>query len=84
MSGTTVLTEKWPVLGQHGQNAAWLTVWTDLSDVHRAGSPPTAGGLAEYLLVCDREDVNPIVANRAHIAFCVRELSSRPHRRVRA
>ncbi|GAF43646.1 integrase [Rhodococcus wratislaviensis] len=34
MSGTVVLEEKWPVLGRHGQAAAWLRVWTDLGRAH--------------------------------------------------
>jgi integrase/recombinase XerD len=32
-------------------------------------------------MMCEREDVDPVTANRAHIAFYVRELASRPHRR---
>ncbi len=40
-----------------------------------------ARGLAEYLLMCEREHVDPVAANRAHIAVYVRELTSRPHRR---
>jgi len=33
-----------------------------------------ARGLAECLLVCEREDVDPVTANRAHLAVFVREL----------
>ncbi|MEH0580123.1 hypothetical protein ACFYSF_33085 [Streptomyces canus] len=35
MSGTTVLKEKWAVLGRHEQAAGWLTVWTDLGRAPR-------------------------------------------------
>ncbi|MFJ6138451.1 hypothetical protein [Kitasatospora sp. NPDC092286] len=80
MSGTTVLTEKWPVLGRHEQAAAWLEIWTDLGHAPRT-IDAYARGMAEYLLMCERETVDPVTANRAHIAFCVRELTSRPSRR---
>lgn len=75
-----MLTEKWPVLGRHEQAAAWLTVWTDLGRAPRT-IDAYGRGLAEYLLMCEREGVGPVSANRSHIAFYVRELSSRPHRR---
>ncbi|MEH0416167.1 hypothetical protein [Streptomyces sp. B21-083] len=38
-------------------------------------------GLAEYLLMSERESVDPVTANPAHIAVYVRELRSRPHPR---
>ncbi|MEV7595851.1 site-specific integrase [Kitasatospora sp. NPDC089797] len=80
MSDTTVLTEKWPVLGRHEQAATWLTIWTDLGRAPRT-IDAYARGLAEYLVMCEREDVDPVTANRAHVALFVRELTSRPHRR---
>ncbi|MGW6455274.1 hypothetical protein ACWF94_04995 [Streptomyces sp. NPDC055078] len=40
-----------------------------------------AWGLAEYLEMCERENVDPLTANRAHIAVYVRELISQPSRR---
>jgi len=80
LSGTAVLREKWPVLGRHEQAAVWLQIWADLGR-----APGTidayARGLAEYLLMCEREDVDPVTATRAHVAVFVRELTSRPHRR---
>ncbi|MFH9561472.1 tyrosine-type recombinase/integrase [Streptomyces globisporus] len=80
MNGTTVLTEKWPVLGRHEQAATWLMMWTDLGRAPRT-IDAYARGLAEYLAMCERENVEPVTANRAHIAAYVRELTSRPHRR---
>jgi integrase/recombinase XerD len=80
LSGTAVLTEKWPVLGRHEQAAVWLQIWTDLGRAPRT-IDAYARGLAEYLLMCEREDVDPVTANRAHLAVFVRELTSRPHRR---
>ena len=35
----------------------------------------------EYLLVCERESIDPVAANRANVAVYVRELTSRPHHR---
>ncbi|WP_245204757.1 hypothetical protein [Kitasatospora sp. RG8] len=78
MSGTMVLTDKWPVLGRHEQAAVRLQIWTDLGRAPRT-IDAYARGLAEYLVMCEREDVDPVTANRAHIAVYVRELTSRPH-----
>jgi integrase/recombinase XerD len=80
LSDTTVLTEKWPVLGRHEQAPVWLQIWTDLGRAPRM-IDAYARGLAEYLVMCEREDVDPATASRARIALYVRELVSRPHRR---
>jgi site-specific recombinase XerD len=80
LNGTVLLREKWPVLGRHEQAAVWLQIWTDLGRAPRT-IDAYARGLAEYLLMCEREDVDPVTANRAHIAVYVRELTSRPHHR---
>jgi integrase/recombinase XerD len=80
LSGAVVLTEKWPVLGRHEQAAVWLQIWADLGRAPRT-IDAYARGLAEYLLMCEREGVEPVAANRAHVAVYVRELMSRPHRR---
>lgn len=77
MSGTVVLREKWPVICRHEQAAAWLQIWADLGRAPRT-IDAYARGLAEYLLMCEREGVDPVVANRAHVAVFVRELTSRP------
>src|SRR6185437_8646137 len=55
----------------------WLQIWTDLGRAPRT-IDAYARGLAEYLLLCEREDVDPLTANRAHVAVFVRELTSRP------
>lgn len=75
-----VLEEKWPVLGRHEQAAGWLRIWTDLGRAPRT-IDAYARGLAEYLEVCEREGVDPVAANRAHVAVFVRELTTRPSRR---
>ncbi|MEU5927102.1 hypothetical protein ABZ817_26485 [Streptomyces antimycoticus] len=59
MSGTVVLTEKWPVLGRHEQAVVWLQVWADLGRAPRT-IDAYARGLAEYLLMCEREAVDPL------------------------
>jgi integrase/recombinase XerD len=77
LGGTVVLREKWPVIGRHEQAATWLQIWTDLGRAPRT-IDAYARGLAEYLLMCEREGVDPVTANRAHVAVFVRELTSRP------
>ncbi|MGF1338501.1 tyrosine-type recombinase/integrase [Streptomyces flavovirens] len=79
MSGIVAL-EKWPVLGRHERAAGWLQVWCDLGRAPRM-IDAYARGLAEYLEVCEREDVNSLVVTCAHIALYVRELAERPSRR---
>ncbi|WP_449352100.1 tyrosine-type recombinase/integrase [Streptomyces shaanxiensis] len=71
---------KWPVLARHAHAAAWLQAWEDLGRAPRT-LDAYARGLAEYLVLCEREDVDPLTVGRTHVAVFVRELSSRPHRR---
>ena len=80
MNGTVVLTEKWPVLARHERPAGWLQVWADLGRAPRT-IDAYARGLAEYLLMCERDDIDPLLACRADIAGFVRELTERPSRR---
>ena len=72
--------EKWPVLGRNELASGWLRIWADLGRAPRT-IDAYARGLAEYLDVCERENVDPAAANRAHVAVFVRELTSRPSRR---
>lgn len=72
-----VLREKWPVIGRHERAATWLQIWADLGRAPRT-IDAYARGLTEYLLMCEREGVDPGTANRAHVAVFVRELTSRP------
>jgi hypothetical protein len=72
-----VLETKWPVLARHDRAAEWLQVWTDLGRAPRT-IDAYARGLVEYLVMCDREGVDPVTANRAHVAVYVRELTQRP------
>ena len=72
--------ERWPVLGRHGRAAEWLGIWTNLGRAPRT-IDAYARGLAEYLLVCERDGVDPLTASRSRVALFVRELATRPHRR---
>ena len=74
------LADRWPVLARHERAAEWLQVWADLGRA-RGTVEAYARGLAEYLLVCERDGVDPLTAGRAQVAVFVRELASRPHRR---
>jgi integrase/recombinase XerD len=69
---STVLEAKWPVLAGHGCALEWLQVWADLGR-----APGTidayARGLAEYLAMCERKGIDPVTANRAHVAAYVKE-----------
>ncbi|MBA6440971.1 site-specific integrase [Streptomyces sp. GMR22] len=80
MGSAVVLEEKWPVLGRHKRAAEWLRVWRDLGRAPRT-IDAYARGLAEYLLVCERDGIDPVVANRLHVAAFVKDLSTRPSRR---
>jgi integrase/recombinase XerD len=72
--------EKWPVLARHERAAEWLGVWADLGRAPRT-IDAYARGLAEYLLSCERDGVDPLTANRAQVALFIRELRARPSRR---
>jgi hypothetical protein len=58
LSGTVVLREKWPVIGRYEHAATWLQVWADLGRAPRT-IDAYARGLTEYLLVCEKEGVDP-------------------------
>jgi integrase/recombinase XerD len=75
-----LLEEKWPVLSRHARAAAWLQVWVDLGRAPRT-IDAYARGLAEYLLVCERDGIDPATATRAQVAGFVRDLTGRPSRR---
>lgn len=75
-----VLGERWPVVARHARAAEWLQIWSDLGRAPRT-IDAYARGLAEFLLVCERENVDPVAASRAQVALLVRELRTRPSRR---
>lgn len=65
------------MFGRHARAAEWLRVWVDLGRAPRT-IDAYARGLAEYLALCERNDVDPVSANRALVATFVRELTERP------
>lgn len=73
------LEQKWPVLGRHKRAGEWLGAWTDLGRAPRT-IEAYGRGLAEYLLLCERQHVDPEQATRADVALFVRELNTRPSR----
>jgi site-specific recombinase XerD len=75
-----VLEEKWPVLGRHEHAREWLDVWANIGRAPRT-IDAYARGLAEYLLACERDGVDPLTANRSQVALFVRDLRTRPSRR---
>ncbi|GAA1992958.1 tyrosine-type recombinase/integrase [Catenulispora subtropica] len=72
--------EKWPVLTRHEKAAEWLQVWCDPGRAART-IDAYGRGLSEFLLVCEWEGCDPLMAGRADVALFVRELTERPHRR---
>ena len=52
------LTGQWPVLERHEGAAQWLQVRADLGRAPRTIDAYTRG-LAEYLVVCERDNVDP-------------------------
>ncbi len=78
---------RWPIsyvesraAGCSSYPAASPWVWTDLGRAPRT-IDAYARGLAEYLLVCERDGIDPVTANRLHVAAFVKDLSTRPNRR---
>jgi len=80
LTTSVILEEKWPVLRRHERAVEWLRSWADLGRAPRT-IDAYARGLAEFLLVCEREGVDPVAANRSQIALFVGELRTRPSRR---
>ena len=62
------LDEKWPVLGRHARAAEWLQIWVDVGRAPRT-IDAYARGLTEYLLVCEREGIDPVSATRAKSSY---------------
>jgi hypothetical protein len=46
----------------------WLRIWADLGRAPRT-IDAYGRGLAEYLLVCERDGVDPLTANRSQVAL---------------
>jgi integrase/recombinase XerD len=74
------LRERWAMVAAVPEAADWLRIQADLGL-----SPRTieayARGLTDYLVMCRREEIDPITANRGAIARYVRDLLKRPNPR---
>lgn len=68
------------MLGRHARALEWLRIWADLGRAPRT-IDAYARGLAEFLVVCEREGIDPLVATRGQVALFVKELRTRPSRR---
>jgi len=78
--GVPVTARRWPALAHCPEALQWLRVQADL------GLPPRtleaySRGLADYLAVCAREEIDPLSAGRAEVARYVRDLVRRPNPR---
>lgn len=71
MGSAVVLEEKRSVLGLHERAAEWLRVRADPGRAPRT-IDACARGLAEYLLICERDDVAPVMAGRLRVAVFVK------------
>lgn len=72
--------KRWPVLAMCQEAITWLEIQSNLGLAPRT-IEAYARGLVDYFAVCQREDVDPLTAERAEIARYVRDLTHRPSRR---
>jgi site-specific recombinase XerC len=71
---------RWPVLAACQESINWLEIQANLGLAPRT-IEAYARGLADYLLVCQRQGTDPLTAGRTEIARYVRDLAVRPNRR---
>jgi integrase/recombinase XerD len=68
---------RWLALTRHARAVEWLQVWSDLGRAPRT-IDAYSRCLAEYLVMCERVGVDPLIAGRAHSrAKCVSWLRDR-------
>ena len=77
-----MLTTRWPILATCPHALTWLTVQADLG-LAPGTIKAYARGFADYLSLCQREQIDPLTAGRADVARYVRDLMERPSRRGR-
>ena len=68
---------RWPTLARCPAALEWVRVQADLGLAPRT-LEAYARGLADYLTVCVREEIDPLNASRAEVARYVRDLVQRP------
>lgn len=74
---STLAMRRWPMLARCPEALDWLRIQTDLGLAPRT-LEAYARGLADYLTVCIREEIDPLNSGRAEIARYVRDLTERP------
>jgi site-specific recombinase XerD len=72
-------TERWPAVARHPIAAAWLKLQVQLGLAPRT-IDAYGRALADYLTVCERDGIDPLIADRAEIAHYVHDLAHRPGR----
>jgi integrase len=76
------LAERWPVVAACTEALDWLKVQTDLGLAPRT-IEAYARGLTDYLVICSRDGVDPLLAKRPDVARYVHDLKERPGHRGR-
>jgi len=71
--------ERWPAVARHSMAAAWLNLQVQLGLAPRT-IDAYGRALADYLTVCERDGIDPLIADRAEIAHYVHDLAHRPSR----
>src|SRR5438046_1330914 len=71
---------RWPAVSRQPLAADWLKVQVQLGLAPRT-IEAYARGLADYLVFCERNGVDPLSADRGEIARYVHDLARRPGRR---
>jgi len=69
--------ERWPAVARHPLAAAWLKLQVQLGLAPRT-IDAYGRALADYLTVCERDGIDPLIADRAEIAHYVHDLAHRP------
>lgn len=76
----TALTDRWPQLAPCPDAVDWLQLQINLGLARRT-IEAYARGLSDYLTVCEREGVDPLLVGWTDIARYVRDLTQRPSHR---
>ena len=71
------LAQRWPVVAACTEALDWLKVQTDLGLAPRT-IEAYARGLTDYLVICSRDGVDPLLANRLDVVRYVHDLKERP------
>jgi integrase/recombinase XerD len=77
-----MLAERWPVVAACAEALGWLQVQADLGLAPRT-IDAYARGLTDYLAICSRDGIDPLLGKRTDVAHYVHDLRKRTgHRRT--